>query len=390
MKFKSEYIATLLSLGILFGCNSETKDQKNSAPETNTKQQGTHVSVTAEKLKRAGVECSEVKVERMKMTVVAPAEVMASPNSEALIGPLVPGRIKKIMVQPNSIVQSGQVLAMLESAEIGNLTAELIQRHSEYIVAEADYQRKKELAGDNIIPKKTLQEAERSFKTATAMLQAVESRAAAAGFSHSDIQRMKSRPDSAVTSVPIRATISGAVASSEATLGKYVEPQTTLFRIISLSKVLIVGNVFEPDFGKLKAGQPVEALSGAYSGEPFTGTLQSVGIAINEETHTLPIRAIIDNPGQKLKPGMHVELKISTETPGDVMIVPNNAIGIDGTEKFVFVQKSDTLFERRAVLVSEQTKEMAAITKGVSKGEKVASKGVFFLKSILKSSETED
>ncbi|NTV46525.1 MAG: efflux RND transporter periplasmic adaptor subunit, partial [Chlorobiales bacterium] len=295
-----------------------------------------------------------------------------------------------ILVQPNSIVQSGQVLALLESSEIGNLTAEIVQRYSEFAVTEADYQRKKELAGENIIPKKSLFEAERTFRTATAMLQAVESRAAAAGFSRSDIQRIKSNPDSAVTSVPIRATISGAVASSEATLGKYVEPQTTLFRIVNLSKVLVVGRIFEPDFGKLQAGQPVEINAGAYPNEHFSGTLQSVGIAVDEETHTLPIRVILDNPGHKLKPEMHVELKISTETPGDVLVIPNNAIGIDGTEKFVFVQKSDSLFERRAVQVSQQTKETAAITKGVSKGEKVASKGMFFLKSMLKSSELED
>jgi cobalt-zinc-cadmium efflux system membrane fusion protein len=150
---------------------------------------------------------------------------------------------------------------------------------------------------------------------------------------------------------------------------------------------MLVGNVFEPEFGKVRAGQPVEVYVGAFHSERFKGKIHSVGAVVNETTHALPVRVLLRNPEHKLKPSMHAEMHITVESDAPELLVPSRAIGIDGEEKFVFVQKSDTLFEARKIKIKEETKEFAAVAEGLREGEKIATKNIFFLKSQWKASQ---
>ncbi len=374
-------------LALLCAACQEKPAQKQPDAADDTRINTNLVSLEREQLLRLELGLYEVSRETLRAEIKIPADVFANPTREAFVGASIAGRVQKIFVSENDLVKKGEKLAVLESATIANLVAELIESASAFKVADADYQRKQKIATENILSEKVLLESEAARRIAEAKLFAAEAKCLGAGLSKEDIEKIKAKPDSAVSSVVIRASISGVVAKRFITLGEYVEPNKPLFHLVSLDEVMLVGNVFEPEFGKVRAGQSVEIYVGAFHSERLTSKIHSVGAVVNETTHALPVRVLLRNPEHKLKPSMHAEMRIMVESREPELLVPSRAIGIDGEEKFVFVQKSDTLFEARKIKIKEETKEFAVVAEGLREGEKIATKNIFFLKSQWKASQ---
>lgn len=385
----ADFALCLALLLILSACQKSESPQQLDALKAELHEPNVVVLDQEQRL-RLDLAVHHVQREKLRYAVKVPADVFASPNSEAFVGVSLAGRIQKIFVNENDKVKQGMALAVLESAAIASLVAELWESATAFRLADADYKRKRTIASENILSEKVLLESETARKLAETRLYAAEAKCIGVGFSKHDLERLKARPDSAVSAIIIRAPISGTVAKRFVTLGEYVEPSKTLFHVVNLDEVMLVGSVFEPEFGKVHVGQAVEVYVGAFHSERFVGKVHSVGAVVNETTHALPVRVMLKNPEHKLKPSMHAELLITIEREQPELLVPSSAIGIDGEEKFVFVQKHDTLFEARMVKVAEETKDLAVIAEGVREGEQVVTRGVFFLKSKLRTREGEE
>lgn len=353
--------------------------KENIAPNT--------VSLEPERLAKLELGLYEVVRKPFRYEVKIPADVFAHPNKESLVGANISGRVQKLLVNENDLVREGAPIAVLESATIANLVAELRESMVAFLLAEADYKRKQKIASENILSEKVLLESQAALRVAEARRFAAESKCLGAGFTQTDLEKIKATPDSAVARVLIRANLSGIVAKRFVTLGEYVEPNKPLFQLVSLDEVMLIGNVFEPEFGKVRVGQSVEVKFGAFHSETFVGKIHSIGAMVNETTHALPVRVILANPKHILKPSMHAEMSIAIESESLELIVPTSAIGIDGERKILFVQKSDTLFEAREVKVAEETSAFSRIRDGVREGERVATQNIFFLKSQWKARE---
>jgi len=385
MKHAATVFTWLLSLLILAGCKND--EAAKVVEETPSKVQASEIELSEAKFQRANLAFAKVSYEPPKFLLSVPAEIFPMPNSEAFVGSLVAGRIKSVSAKLSQFVKAGTPLAVLESAEIGAATAELKQCATLLEVAEIDFRRQKSLSGENIISEKVFSETEARLKVAKAALYAAESRAAAIGFSPREIADMKKNPNIRVTGVVIRAPISGFVSTRLARLGEYVLPEQTLFKIHNLSKVLLVGSIFEPDFHKVAKGQKVEVFFGENRRETLSATIQSVGTILDAETHALSVRAVLKNPDYRLKPSMHAKMQIHARAKKPAFLVPGSAVGIDGKEKFVFIRKSKRVFEKRIIVPLYETKTAVAVSEGLSEAETVVCKGVFFLKSETRASE---
>jgi uncharacterized membrane protein YkoI len=80
------------------------------------------------------------------------------------------GACKKFLSAKMTVVQKGEKLAVLESATIANLVAELIESASAFKVADADYRRKQKIATENILSEKVMLESESARRIAEAKL----------------------------------------------------------------------------------------------------------------------------------------------------------------------------------------------------------------------------
>lgn len=187
------------------------------------------------------------------------------------------------------------------------------------------------------------------------------------GFSPSDIGAIH-EPSA---SVWMRAPISGIVVSKNAVRGQQVNPGDQLFSLATLERVWITADIYEDDFSRVNVGQNLEAVTAAYPGEVFKGTVQKISPSFDPNTHTLQLRCEINNPGSRLKPQMLARVRIVSR-PGSALVVPQSALVFDDNAYYVFILVAENTVERRQVEIADWNQHgYARVTSGIIPGERL-------------------
>ena len=299
----------------------------------------------------------------------------------AIVGPLVAGRMTRLAVGVGAKVRRGQVMAEIESADVGEARGAFISAKARLAAAEANLRRERELAEKHISSAREREAAEAQWASEGASMRAAQERLRAMGLSDADIRAVD---DSAVGGrVAMRAPIDGTVIERLVTLGEAVERAADAFKIANLAHVWILLDLYEKDLSRARVGQSVEARTEAYPGEIFPGRIAYVAPVIDEATRTAKVRVEIENASGKLHIGqlMNARLAGNSElTTAPVLTVPRSAIQrVDG-KPLVFV-KGPQGYERRAVELGVSGGELVEIRTGVRAGEEIATDGAFLLKS---------
>lgn len=174
--------------------------------------------------------------------------------------------------------------------------------------------------------------------------------------------------------VEVVAPVSGVVNDRPVTLGDSVEPNTELFHIVDLSKVIVVAQVYEEDVAKVKLEQTARIAALSYATNEFTGTVTFIGLELDPETRTLPVWFTVDNLDGKLRSDMFVKVAVLLAKNSDVLTVPKPAVMSDGAEKFVFVRTGDT-FNRVDVQTGAEDDRNVEIKDGLVPGDDVVVQG---------------
>lgn len=174
--------------------------------------------------------------------------------------------------------------------------------------------------------------------------------------------------------VDVTAPVSGVVNDRPVTLGDSVEPNTELFHIADLSKVIVIAQVYEEDVAKVKLEQTARITALSYSTNEFTGKVTFVGLELDPETRTLPIWLMVDNPDGKLRADMFVKAAVLLAKNADALTVPKSAVMSDAGEKFVFVRTGDT-FNRVDIQTGAEDDRNVEIKDGLVPGDEVVIQG---------------
>lgn len=176
-----------------------------------------------------------------------------------------------------------------------------------------------------------------------------------------------------------------------AELEKNRQVQTNL--ILPGDKMWIYGDVYEYELNWVKEGSFIKAKPVGLAGEEFYGKIVSINPVVDPRTRSVRFRAMIDNPNQKLKPEMYVEVEIMsqyTDPDGkvDVLSIPKSALLETGRRKIVWVDLGQGAFEGRRVEVgpeavdhSDNPRAFYPVLKGLNEGEKVVTRGNFLVDS---------
>jgi cobalt-zinc-cadmium efflux system membrane fusion protein len=189
--------------------------------------------------------------------------------------------------------------------------------------------------------------------------------------------------------MPLVSPLSGVVARNEAVTGAGVEPTQMLYLVADLSVLWVKADVPERDLGRVQAGQPAEIRVQAYPDRTFTGRVQTLGRALDEESRTLTVRIVVPNRDDALKSGMLAQVSLLTGGGEEAVTVPADAVQRDGERSLVFVEQQSGVFAVREVTVGRKAGNRIEIRSGVEPGEKVVTTGSFRLKSDMKKTEME-
>jgi RND family efflux transporter MFP subunit len=171
----------------------------------------------------------------------------------------------------------------------------------------------------------------------------------------------------------------GFVVARNLSEGQRFEKGTELFRIVDLSRVWILADVFEKDARWILPGTEARFhLPGQSS--TFTAAVSKALPQFDATTRTLKLRLEAGNPDFTLKPDMFVDVEFPVQLP-EALVVPSEAILDAGLRQTVFVDRGNGFFEPRPVQLGVRLGDQVQILQGLTAGERIVISGNFLLDS---------
>jgi HlyD family secretion protein len=248
----------------------------------------------------------------------------------------VSGRVAKIMVDFNSKVKAGQVVAEIDQS---SFLTKLDQNQANYRSAQAaldgarvtmentkkKFERAQSLFEKNLISFEEKEDSETQYLNAQADLKSAEAR----------LEQARSQLDSSKVDLGytvIRSPIDGVVISRSINVGQTVAASfqaPVLFQIANdLSKMQVECAIDEADIGKVQEGQEARFNVDAFPNDNFVGKVSQVRYSPTIQQNVVTYTAIVDvnNPELKLRPGMTATVSILTGQARNALRVPNAAL----------------------------------------------------------------
>jgi cobalt-zinc-cadmium efflux system membrane fusion protein len=348
--------------------NAETLPEKRDVPYLD----GKSIRYSAEYAKRAEIAFATAERSSFAPLVSVTGTVTFDAERMAAVGARIAGRVRRILKLEGESVQASDVLAEIESAELGEAQAALVAARAHAEAATANEKREKELADERISARREAELAAANAVAARADLLAAEQKVRALGGSTQGVPGI----------LLLKSPIAGKVIERNVSRGQSVEATHTAFRVADLSRVWVQLAVFERQLSAIRPDDPVDILPQGESARKVTGSIAHIGDVIDLETRTAPVRVVVDNREVLLRPGQSVLAKIHTSSPAATsLLLPRGAVtSVDG-KPTVFVSHDALSVEPRSVVLGGQDAEHVEVLSGIESGEKVAVAGVFALKS---------
>ncbi len=377
---------------VLLGCGDKQEPKKEESHNKHSEV----VKLSAESIKQIKLETETVSLQPFTGYLTIPAKVITNQDNEAQIGSLVQGRVHKVFVKVGDFVSSGQVLMTVEGLDVGEIKASFLIAKAALDYTKANYERQKKLFDEKIGSQKALLESQAEYEKALAEFKAEDKKIHSVGLSDEDVTDGNKSEDHTSGTLPIKSSINGIVVERNVVIGQLVDATTNAFKVINTSSVWIDGQIYEKDITKINQKTNALFTSETYRNEKFNGRIIYIGQTVDEQSRTITVRGEFKNTNSKLKPQMFGELKIPISSNAKAILIPEEAVVRESGEDYVFVQTSDTTmpnggraFELRKVITGSSVDNRIEIKEGLREGEKVVSKGVFYLKSELKKEEIE-
>lgn len=344
------------------------------------------VTLPPEAFAQAGIQTAPVEARALDPEIATTGQVGFNEDRVAHVGPRIAGHITSVKATLGQKVGGGQVLAVIDSVELGQARAAYQQARAREELTRETYEREQRLAADKISSQQEVLSARAAHLEAEAELRRAEEALRVLGLTSSQI---RSTSKSGATLSPVSSPFSGTVVEKDASLGEMVSPEQKLFTVADLSEVWIWVDVFEKDLGRVHLDDGVSVEVDAYAGETFEGKVTFLGGSVDSGTRTVRARLAIDNHDGRLRPGMFARVRLSDPHAGPaggetlVPVVPESALQRQGEEQVVFVQAGERQFQRREVRLGKRSGGLVEVLDGLKPGERVAVQGAFLLASEL-------
>ncbi|NPV01954.1 MAG: efflux RND transporter periplasmic adaptor subunit [Brevinematales bacterium] len=178
---------------------------------------------------------------------------------------------------------------------------------------------------------------------------------------------------------PVKAPLSGYVTRIMVSVGQNVSPAVPVASVGNIDKIDILIYVPESKINEVQMGQKVYISVPAFPDKKFEGVIYRKDKSIDPLSHTLLVRASLDNKSKELLPGMYSDVSIFVRSADNVFVLPNSAIFKQGKEYFVYVNITNTAVLKKVEYLFEYM-DQVAIKSGLNEGDELVVFGREFLK----------
>ena len=342
------------------------------------------VWLTPTQVKDAKIQIDTVLPRDVDDTILASGTVTLDDKLTGHVFSPVTGRVVSIAAQLGQRVKKGDVLATIESPDVGNAVADAHKAEADLIAATHQLKRKKELFEQKAGSASDLEAAQDAFRRAKAEVERA----------HQKENLLRVGGGSAVSQqYGLPAPVEGEVLFRNINPGIEVQGQYSggatqeLFTIGELDRVWVMGDVYEMDFARVHVGVPVDVTVVAYPDHVFHGKVDWVSGSLDPGTRTAKIRCTFDNADRMLRPMMYATVQLSVDQKKAIAI-PRNALMRLGDAKVVFIESGEdgalVKFRRVSVDVDEgESSPWLEVKHGLEAGQKIVVNGAILLAANL-------
>jgi len=362
----------------------------------------------------AGIDVEPVETDSIVESIPANGEITYDETRVAHLSSRVPGTIWKVYKNTGDRVNKGDVLALIDSSEVGKAKSALLdalseaELHNKTVARIAPLYEKQIVTGSRMTESRTaLEKANIRVRQAQEALsnlglrididelQGLSQQARAQRMRHlgitGDVHTSLDESVASANLIPLVASLDGVVTFREAVPGEVVSSSDMLFQLADTQSMWLRLNVALEDAKYVSEGQEVRFQPDGTRDE-VTGRLSWISTNVDQQTRTLEARADIENPDGLLRHETFGKGEIILRKTQAANIVPKEAVQWDGSCFVVFVRDKNyfdegqpKVFHTRTVRPGVTKDGKTEIIVGVLPGEVVATKGSGVLRSqILK------
>lgn len=279
------------------------------------------------------------------------------------------GRITKIFFESSDVVEAGQLLVQLDTAtEI----AQLASAKAAAELARIELTRQKKLLKQKMTSNEAVDRASAQLKETIAQVGVIEA---------------------SIDKKGVRAPFSGRLGFRQVDLGQIISVGEPIATLQKLNPVYVNFSVTQQNFSQLTENMKVRITSDAHTNQIFSGTVAHINPEVDPVTRNIKIQALVDNPDEKLRVGMFVNVELVLPEMKTVLPAPATAVLYASFGNSVFVVddfKSETSVDNKLVLrqqfvtLGETKGDYVNIIDGLKAGETIVTSGVFKLGTGMK------
>lgn len=284
----------------------------------------------------------------------------------------VAGTLDRVHFRDGQEVKRGELLFSIDArpfaAELAQAEAQLASARSAAALAGTEQARAKKLLEQKAVSQQEADQADAALRNTQAAVVAAEAAVRSARLN--------------VEYAQIRAPISGRVSRANVTAGNLVGVgDPVLTTLVAQDKVHAWFDVSEQAYLRAraqagKAAPKVEMGLSDETGFPHAGSVDFVDNRLNPATGAIRMRAAFDNQERRFLPGLFARVRLANGGSGDVVLIPERAIGTDQSKRFVFVVGEGQVAQFREVRLGALLDGMRVITSGLKPGELVVVNGL--------------
>lgn len=301
----------------------------------------------------------------------------------AQVRPRVSGFIEKIHFKDGQLVKEGDLLFTLDkrayALAVESAKADVARTEAQLEFNSADVERAQPLARSGAISDQSFDQRKANLSIARAQLQSAQAALKTAELN--------------LEWTEVRAPISGRISDRKIDVGNLVAggqaaSTTLLANIVSLDPIHFVFDISESDFlryarlfmsgergSSRDVSNPVRIKLADEGKFIHEGRMDFVDNQLNSRSGTLRGRAIVENKGDLLQPGLFARLQLFGGE-ADALLIPDDAVVSDQANKIVFVVGSDNVVKAAPVTLGTIVEGLRVVKTGLGPEDQLVVNGL--------------